>query len=93
MNNMKKIEQPGAFAWGNYEGFDFVESGRFRDNSKLGFTICKELETGKFWRLCFITSGDDADVPVYYNTAFADEVELKEVEVKIKDKDWIIKHD
>lgn len=92
VHNVLKIDQPGAFAWGNYEGFDFVESGRFRDSPKISFTICKELETGKFWRLCYITPKEDVDdETTYYHTKFADEVELQEVEVKIKVKDWMIK--
>ena len=86
----QQVKSPGAFAWGNVDGFTFVESGRVRTEPRLGFTICREDSTGNFYRLCYLNSKEGKDDEgCWYYTNTIHQVEMKEVEVTVKIKDWM----
>jgi hypothetical protein len=94
MNKTQQVQSPGAFAWGNYEGFTFVESGRDKKEPRLCFTICRENSTGDFYRIYYLNAQDGReDEGCWYYTNQIHKVEMKEVEVTLKVKDWMNAHE
>jgi hypothetical protein len=94
MNKTKEVQSPGAFAWGNLDGFTFVESGRDKKEPRLYFTVCKEVQTGDFYRIWYFNKMEDKDDDgCWYFTNEIHQVELKEVEQVIKVKEWISTND
>jgi hypothetical protein len=90
MNKTQQVQSPGAFAWGNVDGFSFVESGRDKKEPRLCFTVCKEAKSGDFYRIWYLNKTEDKDDEgCWYFTNEIQQVQLKEVEEVIKIKEWI----
>jgi hypothetical protein len=94
MNKTQQVQSPGAFAWGNLDGFTFVESGRDKKEPRCCFTVCKEVKSGDFYRIWYLNKMEDKDDDgCWYFTNEIHQVELKEVEQVIKVKEWISTND